>query len=274
MKSHRAFGPRPAPGIAPRLARRLLLAAALGSSAAMGGGCAIPDRDPLAGFGARCVVAEGSCDVEHVCRPEEPGADVGTCVPVASYGACDAEEPVRHRPGERAEAKVDVEITIDGPEDLPLIENIRAVTGQVRVFKQGAGNAQIGSLCSFRDLQQAGDGLGIGDSDVTSLDGLQSFTSAQSGLAIFDNRRLEDLDGLANLVDITPRQLSDLASFDLVIAGNTALADDVVDAFVTALEERVGRSLAVIACDNGGRACEGVQAQLVDLLIVNGLSPR
>lgn len=250
--------------------RFLVAAAAL--AGVMTPACAIPDRDPLPGLGAPCVVAEGSCDLEHVCRPDEAGADVGVCIPVGSYGACDADEPVKHAPGRRGEARVDDDITIDGPEDLALLEDLRAVTGLVRVFKQGAGDVVIGSLCAFRDLQQAGDGVGIGDSDITSLDGLQSLTSIGHGLVIFDNGELTNLDGLGNLVDLTPRPLRDFAALDLIIAGNGSLADEVVDAFVAGLEERMGRELAVVACNNAGRPCEGTDAQLLSFLVTNGVS--
>jgi hypothetical protein len=233
--------------------------------------CEIAVGDPLPGFGAPCVVAEGGCDIEHTCRPEAPGAEVGVCAPVASFGACDEAIRVSHPPGRRGQLKEATVIEIDGPEDFALLEDVRAVTGQVRLFLPGAGDALVGDLCGLRTLQKTGDGLQVSDSDITSLDGLQSFTSATRGLAIFDNRELTDLDGLLNLVHVTPREVSTFSRFDVLIAGNPSLGDAAVDAFVAALATRMGRGLDVIACNNGGRSCDAAQGQLVSFLIANGL---
>jgi hypothetical protein len=249
----------------------LLVVAALGVAPA----CVIGENDPLPGIGAPCVVSEGHCDVEHTCVPNEPGAARGVCAPIASFGICDDDEPVRHPPGRRGEDKDATEIVVDGPEDLALLEDIRSVTGQVRVFKQGADDVEIDDLCAFRALQRVGDGLAIGDSTVTTLDGLQSVTSVDKGLAIFDNPELVNLDGLLDLVDVTERQVGDNLEFDfdVIIAGNRKLPDDVVDDFVNGLKARTGKDLNVVACNNtiGGRPCSTEDARLLGFLISNGI---
>lgn len=236
-------------------------------------GCPIGPADPLGGFGAPCAVSEGSCDLEHVCHPREPGAPQGVCVPVQTFGACDAKDPVTHAPGRQGDQK-DVEVvSIESPEQTALLADVRAVTGRVQVFKQGQDDVKLGDLCSFRALQSVGEGLGIGDSDVTSLDGLQSITSAGGGLAIFDNPNLTNLDGLVHLAAITTRDVGDNGRFDVLIAGNNALPPATVARFVSQLKERVGRDLVVVACNNGGQLdCSATDRTLLTSLIQNGLA--
>lgn len=236
-------------------------------------GCPIGPADPLGGFGAPCAVREGTCDLEHVCQPRAAGALQGVCIPVKTFGACDEDEPVTHAPGRQGEQE-DVEIlSIESAEQAALLDNVRAVTGRVQVFKQGQDNVKLGDLCSFRALQSVGDGLGIGDSDVTTLDGLQSFTSASGGVAIFDNTNLTNLDGLANLTAITTREVGDNGRFDVLIAGNPALPPATVARFVSQLKERVGRDLVVVACNNGGQLdCSATDRTLLTSLIQNGLA--
>lgn len=233
-------------------------------------GCPIGPTDPLPGFGAQCTIADGHCDIEHVCVPQKPGEATGLCAPIGSFGACDAKAAVTHSPGRVGEDKDATTIEITGPEDFGLIDGIRSVTGQVRVFKQGPESARIGDLCAFRALQRVGNGFAVADSDVSSLDGLESVTSVDGGVGIFDDRALTSLDGLQSLVQVGGRQVDTFASFDVVIAQNPLLTDAVVDAFVADLKARTGTDLAVVACNNGGRPCAGDDAQLVGFLVANG----
>lgn len=251
---------------------RCALVALLLASVSLIAGCPISPNDALPSLGDACVIAEGHCGLEHVCRPSGAGAASGVCMPVTSYGApCDALEPVTHPPGKKGEDDVDtVELTIDAPEDMPLLDNVRSFVGQVRMQRQGLP-IQLGNLCGFRDVQRVGDGLGLGKSDVTDLNGLQSLTSVEGGLAIYSNPALASLAGLENLVDITSRTVEGVA-FDVVIVGNFTLDDVVVEQFQAALEARVGRPLAVVACGNQGEPCGAQEQALAQALTSSGLS--
>ena len=234
------------------------------------GGC--PIGDPLPGIGANCELAKGSCDVEHVCIPAGPGGAGGVCAPVLTFGLCDAKTPVTHPPGRAGKDKDSTEIEINGPEDLGLLDDVRSVTGQVRVFKDGV-RVGLDDVCGFRALQAVGDGLAIGDtSKIVALDGLQSMTSVQNGLAVVDNLKLTDLHGLDNLVALTPRTF-DSHAVDIVIATNPQLKDADVDAFLADLEARVGRPLSTIACNNRGRLCSPVDAIVVNAIVHNSIRP-
>ncbi len=254
-------------GVAPVVGAAVAIAAVV---IVFAGGCGIAPTDPLPGIGAVCAVADGHCDVEHVCVPDSVGAAKGKCAPLASFGACDAATPVTHPPGRKGKDEDKPEIEIGGTEDLAFIQDVRSTTGQVRTFKQGPDNVDIPDLCDFRDLQRTGDGLGIGDTEnVTSLDGLQSVTSVQKGLAIVDNTALTDISALANLVDLTPRE-SENTSFDVIIAGNPQLDDADVDAFVADLKGRLGRDIQVVACNNHGVPCGVTERALLDALVAQG----
>lgn len=236
-------------------------------------GCGIAENDPLPSLGANCVVAEGKCGIEHVCRPNEPGAERGVCVPVASFGAtCDGLEAVSHPPGRNGTDEVNDQIVVgNASEATSLLDDVRTVSGQVRT-EADSGLVELGNLCAFRDLQRVGDGLGIGKTDLVDLNGLQSLTSVSGGLAIFANPTLTSLEGLENLVHIEPGEVEG-EEFDVAIIGNDDLEDDVVDPFVEALEARVGRDLIVVACANEGRDCPPAVAALVGRIIANGIGP-
>ena len=236
-------------------------------------GCAIGANDALPSLGRPCVVSAGRCGIEHVCQPDVPGDRAGLCVPVASYGAaCGALEPVTHPAGaDGIDDTATRELTIDAPEDLPRLEGVRSFAGLLRIQREGAGPPiELGTLCGARDLQQIGEGFGIGRSDLTDLSGLQSLTSIHGGLAIFSNPALSSLAGLENLVDITPRTLEGVA-FDIVIAGNGRLTDAVIAEFTAAVQERSGRALEVVACGNQGEPCPSSFQGLAQSLTSTGL---
>lgn len=236
--------------------------------------CGIADNDPLPSLGAGCAVAEGKCGIEHVCRPNDAGAARGICVPVTSYGeTCDALEAVSHPPGRNGSDEVNDQIVVrSAPDATSLLDDVRTVSGQVRTEAEGGDLIALGNLCSFRDLQRVGDGLGIGKTDLVDLNGLQSLTSVSGGLAIFANPRLTSLAGLDNLAHIEPGEI-DGQEFDVAIIGNDDLGDAVVDPFIDELQARVGRELNVVACANEGRDCPPGVAALVGRIIANGIGP-
>lgn len=231
--------------------------------------CAIGPNDPLPSLGAPCVVSEGHCGIEHVCDPDAAGADTGLCRPVTSYGlACD--EPT-HPSGRNGEDDIDtLELIIAAPEDIPRLSGVRSFAGQVRI-QRADGPVALGTLCGFRDLQRVGNGLGLGKSDVVDFNGLQSLTSVAGGLAVYSNPQLESLAGLEHLVDIVPRTV-DSVTFDVIIVGNADLDDDTIAAFRGALEGRLGREPAVVACGNADADCSAAEQDLAQALTSAGLA--
>lgn len=209
------------------------------------GACAIPENDTLAGFGQRCRVSEGLCSLDLVCRPDEPGADEGLCEPVADYGACKKPE---HLPG-RVGTVEDGPVTIDEGADVTKIEGVRLVNGNVLVHDR-VRELELGDTCAFRALQRVEDGFYLGNTDITSIDGLGSLTSVKNGVALFGNRELESLDGLAHLVEIEPCTV-DTNSVQIVIANNDSLPASAIDSFAEQLEIRLGKRPQMIRCGNG-----------------------
>jgi hypothetical protein len=191
-------------------------------------------------------------------------------VPVTSFGVCDdVAGPPTHPAGQLGSTEDAAEVTIDDEADIDLLEGDRLVSGDVLVFQQGPGGADVGALCGLRDLQRVG-GFAVIDSDVLSLDGLQSLTSVGAGLVVTQNTELRSLAGLANLVDVGLREVSgagDLADFHVVIAGNQR----VPDAEVEALRARLPADAQFVACGNAGRECNAAESALLNLLATNGL---
>lgn len=249
-------------------ARGAALLAVIAASAA---GCAIGDDDLLPAMGAPCNTREALCGVEHVCRPA--GAPpAGLCAPVMSYGTCDnVDGPPTHPPGRLGEIKEATEVQIATAGDLEQLREVRLVTGTVEIFEDGPGDAKVGSLCPLRTLQLVADGLAIGDSDLVNLDGLQSVTSVAGGLAIFNNRALTSLAGLQNLVDVGPRTVETIASFNVIIAGNPELPEAEVTAFEQRLQDQNGGALLMISCSNAADPCAGAELQLLNFLTANGV---
>lgn len=207
--------------------------------------CAIPNDDLLPGIGQPCTVSEGLCSMEHSCRPDAPGSDSGVCAPVLSYGDCKAPT---HPPG-RFGTVEDGDINIDEVIDLPKMEEVRVVTGRLRIYS-GGGELELGSLCPLAPLQRVGDSLLIGNTNITSLDGLQSLTSVSNGIGLFANSDLTSLSGLEQLVDLKGCTGGD-QSVELFFANNVELSPSTIDAFVETLEQRFDREVDVVRCGNG-----------------------
>lgn len=235
--------------------------------------CPIGDDDALPTMGLPCSTREALCGIELVCRPAAAPPE-GLCAPVMSYGSCDGEVGApSHPPGRMGEIKdVDV-LTIEDAGDLEQLREVRLVDGMLQVFEAGPGNADVGDLCPLRTLQLVTEGVGIGDSDLQDLDGLQSLTSVAGGLAIFNNRSLTSLAGLENLVDVGPRTVETFASFHVIVAGNPLLPEAEVAAFEERLQGRNGGALTIVSCSNGGAPCAGGEAELLAYLTTNGVRP-
>lgn len=239
----------------------------------LGAGCPIGADDLLPAMGRACRTPEALCDVEHVCRPGEAPPD-GLCAPVMSFGRCDeVDGPPSHPPGRLAEIKDTAEVKIVSASDLEQLREVRLVTGSVEIFEDGPADAEVGTLCPLRALQVVGDGLAIGDSDLVDLDGLQSLTSVQAGLAIFNNRELTSLAGLENLVEVTGRQVEGFVNLQLIIAGNPQLPESEVTALEDRLRAQHGGNLVSISCSNRADVCAGAELQLLNLLASSGV-PR
>jgi hypothetical protein len=249
--------------------KQLVLVVALASAA-----CGISIDDPFPSFGAPCEVDAALCGVEHVCEPRGVDDPNGRCTPILSFGACDdVDGPPTHPPGRLGEEETRGETEIASVQQMDLIRDVRKATGLVRVFAPGIEDANVDNLCPMRTLQFVGNGLAIGDSNVTTLDGLQSLTTVLNGFAVFNNRDLTSIAALENLVHVTPKTLENFEAFDVVIAGNPELPQADVDAFVERLRNQTSEDLRVVACSNGGPACEGADADLLQFLAVNGLRP-
>jgi hypothetical protein len=233
-----------------------------------------PLVDPLPSLGANCAVAEGTCGIEHVCRPNQPGAERGICVPVASYGeACEAIEAVSHPPGRNGTDENNDQLVITSASDATsLLDDVRSVTGQVRTEADGNALIAFGNLCAFKDLQRVGNGFGIAKTDLVDLNGLQSLTSVSGGVAIFSNPRLTSLAGLESLVHLEPGEVEG-QEFDIALINNEDLEDEVADAFIAELEARVGRDLIDVVCNNDGRDCPPAVQLLVGRIVANGIAP-
>lgn len=252
------------------MSRAVLVVLALSCAAA----CEISNTDPLPDIGANCTPNDPKCGVEHTCRPTPTGqVDAGLCAPVLSYGICDEADPVTHSPGREGTDEDREDVLVDEPADVELLDNVRSVTGLVRVFKQGGERVALDDLCGLKALQRTGGGMTVGNTDLTNLDGLQSLTSVGAGLVIVNNPGLTSLDALANMVDVGTRTIEvDNAdtTFDVVIAANSDLPQEAVDAFVSGLEARSGKTFAVVACGNDGDPCAGDDVDLVQLLVATG----
>ena len=249
-------------------ARTSSLAATRGMSLAwaalLASACAIPEDDTLSGFGAPCSVSEGLCSLDLVCVPKEPGADTGVCAPLEDYGSCGKAEALPGRSG-----TVEGDVTIDEGADATKMEGVRKVEGTLNVHSR-VRELDLGDTCAFQALQRVDDTFLFGNTDVASLDGLQSLTSVRNGIAIFGNGELESLDGLASLVDIEPCTVG-TTSLQILIARNDKLPASAIDAFVDALERRMDNPLQIVRCENGpssdeDRACNVTEAAAVAAL--------
>jgi hypothetical protein len=122
-------------------------------------------------------------------------------------------------------------------------------------------------VCALAGVQRVENTLVIADSNATTLDGLQTLTSAGAGIAIVNNAQLTSLAALSSLVAVGTHTSSAIGAqdFQILIAANHALPASEVDA----LRARLPTSITVKSCGNeGGGAdtgCTALAPTLTDL---------
>ena len=210
-------------------------------------GCAIDNvRD---GIGADCVVDDGACPLDHICRPtnlEAPAA--GLCAPVADYGDCgEATHP--QRTGSTRDEDLDA---FDAAEVKRLDDDeIAIVNGDVFVGAESAGQVLVlEDLCQARSLQVVTGRLQIRRTNLVNLDGLQGLGRVGGGIVVAQNPQLVSLDGLFNIMSTGDAgdDVDDLPA-SVVIAQNARLPEAALRAFKDRLRVQ-SPSVTVFACDN------------------------
>jgi hypothetical protein len=220
-----------------------LLPALLPVVVALGGaalaGCPITGaRDDI---GRPCVVDGPPCAPDHVCLADD-GADEGRCAPIVDYGGCDPATYPQQAGLVRAEG-----LDVDEPGELGFLRDVVRVEGDLFVDGPVVGSPlAVGTLCGLSGLQQVTGSLLIAQTDLVTLDGLQSLSFVGKGLGVAGNTRLEDLTGLLNLVKVVA--LDDTRDFEVVIADNRVLSREALQGFKDALQDRP--SIRVHACGN------------------------
>lgn len=220
------------------MTRRLPLLSQLMLVVALGG-CPITGlRDDI---GRACVVDGPPCAPDHVCLAAD-GAAEGRCAPIVDYGGCDPATYPQQAGLVRAEG-----LDVDDPGELGFLRDVVRVEGDLFVDGPVVGAPlAVGTLCGLSGLQQVTGSLLIAQTDLVTLDGLQSLSFVGKGLGVAGNTRLEDLTGLANLVQVVA--LDENRDFEVVIADNRVLSRDALQAFKDVLADRA--SIRVHACGN------------------------
>ncbi|MBM4279361.1 MAG: hypothetical protein FJ137_00900 [Deltaproteobacteria bacterium] len=220
----------------------------------VGGGCPITDnRD---GIGRLCSTA-AACPIDHFClldgEADDDGVVVGRCAPVIDYGECPAPSwPVK------AGRTFDGSLDIKAEADLQQLADVTTVGGRLRLFDDEGASLALGDLCRLSGLQRVEDTLIVSETDVTTLDGLQSLSMVAGGIAIVDNPNLVDVLGLASLqfALVPPGR-----NFAVLLARNGNLSIDAVNELEAALAPA---GIRVFGCGNDrGSPCT---VDLTDLL--------
>jgi hypothetical protein len=202
-------------------------------------GC--PLTGPRDDIGRACVVDGPPCAPDHVCLADD-GAAEGRCAPILDYGGCDPATYPQQAGLVRAEG-----LDVDEPGEFGFLRDVVRVEGDLFIDGPVVGAPlAVGTLCGLSGLQQVTGSLLIAQTDLVTLDGLQSLSFVGRGLGVAGNTRLEDLAGLANLVQVVA--LDDTRDFEVVIAENRVLPRDALQAFKDALADRP--SIRVHACGN------------------------
>lgn len=202
-------------------------------------GC--PLTGPRDDIGRPCVVDGPPCATDHVCLADD-GADEGRCAPIVDYGGCDPATYPQQAGLARAEG-----LDVDEPGELGFLRDVVRVEGDLFIDGPFAASPlAVGSLCGLSGLQQVTGSLLVAQTDLVTLDGLQSLSFVGRGLGVAGNARLEDLAGLANLVKVVA--LDDTRDFEVVIAENRTLPREALRAFKDALADQP--SIRVYACGN------------------------
>jgi hypothetical protein len=205
-------------------------------------------------FGQACVVeasAELSCPLDYHCD--------GACLPILDYGSCDA--PL-YGGGLGATRN---ELLINGSDDVaaPNLELVGKVNGSVNVQADGIGDLRVGSLCALRRVQLVGGRVTIAESDLTSLDGLQSLTAIGAGLVIVDNPQLTSLAALSSVLSVGIFQdVTAIGDVNIVIANNANLSQAEADAFAAPF----GSNVRVCGNGDGSVPCQQLGPLLSELI--------
>lgn len=204
------------------------------------GGC--PLTGPRDGIGQLCFVDEEPCALDHICLAEPDGALDGLCAPIVDYGrSCDVPS-YPQRPGEtRTEG-----LEVDDPDAMGFLTDVVRVEGDLVLDGPFTGPPlAIDSLCDISGLQQVTGTLLIAQTNLSSLDGLQSLSYVGGGIGIAGNPDLVDLSALANVIRV---DAPDDARFSIVIAENRSLPREALRDLKDALADRP--SITIAACGN------------------------
>jgi hypothetical protein len=204
------------------------------------GGCPLTGvRDSI---GLPCFVdGESPCGPDHICEAED-GALGGVCAPIVDYGATCDPPTYPQQPGAIRRESLDV----GAQSDLGFLDDVARIEGDLVIDGPfGAAPLAIGTLCGVAGLQQVTGSLFIAQTDLATLDGLQSLSFVGAGIGIAGNPALTDLMGLANLVRAVP--LGE-ARFSIVIAENRSLPREALRNLREALADRP--SISIAACGN------------------------
>lgn len=202
------------------------------------GGCpAGVNRD---GIGRPCVVEGPPCPQDHVCEAADGTAD-GLCAPIDDYGSCGSATYPLAPKTVRPES-----LDVDEPGELGFLRDVARVEGDLFLDGPfGRGTLQLGTLCDVSGLQQVTGSLLVAQTNLTTLDGLQSLSFVGAGVGIAGNPDLVDLDALGNLVRVVAPEGR---SFEVVIANNGALDREALQRFLDVMAARP--SIRVVACGN------------------------
>jgi len=213
------------------------------------------------GIGSVCVPGEAVCPIDYYCLPDDADQATGVCAPALDYGSCDAPTwPIR--PAELRDESLDV----DTVGDLDFLRDVTRVEGDLIIAPPAAGQTlQLGTLCDISGLQQVTGSMLVKNTDLTSLDGLQSLSVVGAGIGIAGNRLLTDIKGLTNLVSAVAR---DGDNFNIVIADNATLPDTAIIELRQAIQASEVTSARLYACGNarGGNDDPVCPASVDDLL--------
>jgi hypothetical protein len=204
------------------------------------GGC--PLTGPRDGIGQPCVVdGEVPCAPDHVCRAADGALD-GLCAPIVDYGRNCPPPTHSQRPGAIRSERLEV----DDPAALALLEDVVRVEGDLVLDGPFTGPLlAVDPLCGLSGLQQVTGTLLIAQTNLQTLDGLQSLSYVGGGIGIAGNPSLVDLSALANVIRV---DVPDDARFSIVIAENRSLPREALRGLKDALAERP--SITIAACGN------------------------
>jgi hypothetical protein len=215
-----------------------------------GGGCPLTGlRD---GIGQSCIVdGEVPCARDHVCEADDGVVD-GLCAPIVDYGpSCDSPSYPQWPGKTRTEG-----LEVDDPAAVASLEDVVRIEGDLVLDGPFAGPLlAVDPLCGLSGLQQVTGTLLIAQTNLSTLDGLQSLSYVGGGIGIAGNPSLVDLSALANVIRVG---VPDDARVSIVIAENRSLPREALRDLKEALADRP--SITIAACGNLAAAEENTAA--------------